>query len=634
MAELTTAERMSKAAEMVFRDLLVERDGEARDDGGVPLAFSSEAPVLRYDWWTDERYYEVLDHQNASIDDSYMRDGLPFLLEHNGPQVGILRDLALGEDKKLRGVAYPGNHPDAAWVFADMRMGVRTKVSVGYRAGDKYEVTKSKGDTPATRRYTRWTPMEVSSVAIPADIGVGVGRSVGDGDATAEVPAVKESRERVEEVRMAEVKETPEPGTIKVTDARRDTIEAMCIANGVSAAEQRALIDGDKAPEAIARDFAARREAADKEIAERNKSTVDLLGISKGEQRGFSLVAAVRGITEKGAVQGYEKEVSDALCKRFGTEAPHMGFRAPMDMGYRVTGQYDTGTTSQGNELKFTEPGSFIELLRNRSYVERLGARVISGLQGNVAFPRQTAAQSGSWVAEGPTTGVSLSAGTLDQLTMSPKTYQAAASMSRQLLIQGVIGAEEFIRADIANVHALARDLAAIAGTGANNQPTGILTNTSIGSVTIGTHGGAVTYAKMVEMEKVIAAANADQGALAYLTTPGVRSNMKTTQRFTSTDTPIWTGVSYEGEVNGYRAVATNQVPSNLTKGTNTTVCHAVIFGNWNEVILGSWGAFDIIVDPYTLATKNLIQLVSFQTFDVGLRHAASFCADKDILVS
>lgn len=631
MADDTKNQREAPA--LLFREMTVERDGQAREDGGVPLAFSSEAPVTRVDWYTGQRYEEVLAHAPGNIDESYMRDGLPFLLEHDGPQVGILRDLKLGADKKLRGVAYPGNHPDATWVFADMRGGVRTKVSVGYRAGDQYEEVKGKGEAPATRRYTRWTPMEVSSVSIPADNTVGVGRSAGDGGATVAASAVKESRERVEEVRMAEDKKAPEPGTIRVEDARAAQIDSMAIASGATAAQRSEWIESGKSPETIGREIAARLAAAEKEILERSKSTVEALGISPKEQRTFSLVSAVRDLADSGKLTGFEKEVSDGLVKRFGP-TNGMGFKMPMDMGYRVTGQYDTGATSQGAELKFIQPGSFIELLRNRSYVERLGATVISGLQGNVAFPRQTAAQTGSWVGEGPTTSVSLSAGTLDQVSVSPKVYQAATSISRNLLIQGVIGAEEFARADIAQVHGIARDLAALSGTGANSQPTGILTLTTPGSVTMGTNGAVITYAKFVEMEKVVAQANADQGALAYLTTPGVRSNSKTTQRFTSTDTPLWTGPAAGGEVNGYPAWATNQMPSNLTKGSNTTVCHAVIFGNWNEVLLCNWGAFDIIVDPYTLADKNLIKLVSFQTFDVAVRHGASFAYIKDVLVT
>jgi hypothetical protein len=37
-------------------------------------------------------------------------------------------------------------------------------------------------------------------------------------------------------------------------------------------------------------------------------------------------------------------------------------------------------------------------------------------------------------------------------------------------------------------------------------------------------------------------------------------------------------------------------------------------------------------VDPYTLADRNLVKIVSVQMVDVGLRHVASFAAIQDAL--
>jgi HK97 family phage major capsid protein len=95
---------------------------------------------------------------------------------------------------------------------------------------------------------------------------------------------------------------------------------------------------------------------------------------------------------------------------------------------------------------------------------------------------------------------------------------------------------------------------------------------------------------------------------------------------------PVWTGGVEDGEVNGYRAFASKQVPSNLTKGTSTTICSAIIFGNFQELIIGEWGTMEVIVDPYTLADRNLVKIVSVQMVDVGLRHVASFAAIQDAL--
>ena len=168
---------------VLFRDFAMtvaphQREDGSPVDGAIEIAISSEAPVLRYDWRTGTEYFEVLDHAPASIDLSYVADGIPFCLDHwLSKQIGIGETVSVSEDRKLRAVVRRGSHPDAAWVFADMANGVRKKVSVGYDPGDAYIETKGEGDEYATRRYTRWMPYEASSVAVPADYGVGVGRS-------------------------------------------------------------------------------------------------------------------------------------------------------------------------------------------------------------------------------------------------------------------------------------------------------------------------------------------------------------------------------------------------------------------------------------------------------------------------
>jgi len=52
------------------------------------------------------------------------------------------------------------------------------------------------------------------------------------------------------------------------------------------------------------------------------------------------------------------------------------------------------------------------------------------------------------------------------------------------------------------------------------------------------------------------------------------------------------------GELNGYSAAVSNQVPSNLTKGVNND-CSAILFGNWNDLLIGEWGVIELITDPY-----------------------------------
>jgi hypothetical protein len=57
-----------------------------------------------------------------------------------------------------------------------------------------------------------------------------------------------------------------------------------------------------------------------------------------------------------------------------------------------------------------------------------------------------------------------------------------------------------------------------------------------------------------------------------------------------------------------------------------------MIFGNFNDLVIGQWGVLDILVDPYTGSNKGSVRVVAMQEVDVAVRHAASFAAIKDIV--
>jgi HK97 family phage major capsid protein len=134
-----------------------------------------------------------------------------------------------------------------------------------------------------------------------------------------------------------------------------------------------------------------------------------------------------------------------------------------------------------------------LELLRNKTRVIQMGATVLSVLQGNQQFPKQATATTGSCVAQNPGSDVTDSDSSFGVLSLSPRTYQASTSFSRQFLAQATVDAESFVRNDLAFAHALAIDAAAINGSGSANQPLGLLTS-GIGSAAVGASGSALTY--------------------------------------------------------------------------------------------------------------------------------------------
>ena len=133
-------------------------------------------------------------------------------------------------------------------------------------------------------------------------------------------------------------------------------------------------------------------------------------------------------------------------------------------------------------------------------------------------------------------------------------------------------------------------------------------------------------------METEIAADDADVGEMGYLTTPGVRGAAKTTQKFTRHERQgHLDGQRREGEMNGYRAEVSTQVRTNMGAGTNE---HGIAFGVWSELIVGEWGAMEILTDPYTLAGQGLIRLVLFLMVDMAFRHPEAFSKGTGLTVS
>jgi HK97 family phage major capsid protein len=85
----------------------------------------------------------------------------------------------------------------------------------------------------------------------------------------------------------------------------------------------------------------------------------------------------------------------------------------------------------------------------------------------------------------------------------------------------------------------------------------------------------------------------------------------------------------------GYRAAVSNQVPANLGSSTGATTgvqtLSAIIFGNFNDLIIGEWSGVDITVDPYSNSTSGTVRVVALQDVDVAVRHAGSFAAMKEV---
>lgn len=354
------------------------------------------------------------------------------------------------------------------------------------------------------------------------------------------------------------------------------------------------------------------------------KDEIGSIGMSKKELGRYSLLRAIRSKMNNQPLDGIEAEVSAEIAKRTGKEP--QGFYFPLEVALRTDPILDT--TSGVGGLQSAVAGTFIELLRNKMLVQTLGASVLPNMVGTFGIPRQTAGATAYWLGENASP--TASGPTLDQVTFAPTTVGAFTDITRRFINQTSIDAEQFVRNDLATVLAQAIDLAAFSGTGSDNQPKGILNDTNVPTVAIGTTGGAPTYAKFVEMETTVANNNADMGRLAYVTNPKVRGTLKGVKRDNYVSQFVWAD---DNSINGYPAYVSAQIPSNLTKSTGENLS-AAIFGNWSDLVLAMWGGLDILVDPYTGSKTGTVRVVALQDVDIKLRHATSFAKIVDIVTA
>jgi HK97 family phage major capsid protein len=566
------------------------------------MSVSSEMPVERMSGM------EILDHSEGAIDVSFLNSGrAPLLLDHDPTQqIGVVENVSLdGAARKLRAKVRFGKGERASEVYDDIVDGIRGNVSIGYYVK---KVAKMDGGY----RATSWQPLEVSIVSIPADSSVGVGRS-----AEAPQPVIIETISEKETI-MSE--QNTGAATAEAAVAKRNS-ELKQISE-LAARHNKSNLVGDAIERGMNyaefQGYLLER-GLDKPL---HSPDVDL---NQSERQAYSLLRAIDSVAKHGRVMGFEGEVSDEIARKSGKEA--RGFYVPQ----ALFSKRDILTTSPANGSNIIAEdymaGEFVDALRANLVMGTLGARMMTGLKGDVAIPKMGTTATVAFVAEN--NAPSESAQTFLQITMVPRTLASFVDISRKLAIQSDPSVEQILREDMLQSFARKIDEVAIEGGGAN-EPTGILGTNGIGSVAIDTNGGAVTYASLVQLEREVAIDNALNGRLGFLTNAKVVAAMRSISRQAS-------GVEGNFILNdtntllGYNVTSTNLVPSDLTKGTTSNTCSAVIFGNFADVLIGMWNSPDVLVDPYTGSSAGTIRISVFQEVDVKLRHAESFSAIKDV---
>ena len=363
-------------------------------------------------------------------------------------------------------------------------------------------------------------------------------------------------------------------------------------------------------------------EAAARALAERQ-----LANDERTAGRRFSLLRMLNDIVEGRTLSGLEADIAAMGAdeyRRLGLSGS--GVQVPLAALRAATGQNFT-TPADGGNLAETMTARYVQSLRDNMPIAQLGATVLTDLVGSLPVITSQDITAG-WGAEGAEAPVSKAS--YARAVMSPKRNYALVATTRDLLRQTSFDVEADLIDKVNYAHARAVEEAAINGAG-GNAPKGLLKTEGVGSIAMDTNGAAITWDKVVALESLVASLNGLKGSLGYLTNAKVIGALKTTTCGNNTSRFILDAL-VANTVNGYKIAMTNLVPSNLTKGSAADKCSAMIFGNWNDLYLGSWGGLDLIVDPYTGKRKGEIEICINAYNDALVAEPKSFAAITDIL--
>ena len=257
---------------------------------------------------------------------------------------------------------------------------------------------------------------------------------------------------------------------------------------------------------------------------------------------------------------------------------------------------------TDGKEIVATDKLNILSPLMEKSILAEAGATFLTGLVGNISIPTYTGSTCG-W--KGELEAADNGKGNFGSVELSPKRLTAYVDISKQFLAQDSVGAEEMLRADI--VDALVEKLeSTIFGdaVGDNTKPAGIFNGAEV---------VAPSYQAVCDAE---AAVKGNSGEKRFVMGPSAKSAFKqATISGTKSDLRL---LLEDGEVDGYPVSDSSNV-----------VAGGYAFGDFGELVVGQWGGIDIVVDPYTLATKNAIRLVINAYFDAKVRRDGAIKAYK-----
>ena len=656
------------------------------------FSVSSDAPI--YNGAYGE--YQILSHDIGSINlEPYRKSGVPLLRDHEDKvQLGTVEcDDVEVVDGKLYVKTIIWRSDDLSQTYkTDFESGAIRNVSI--RAKPEEIIDAGRYEDRPLVRITKWSPREISLVSIPADNSVGINRSnkesINKNKEYQSLSSINMSKETEQQnisdsqEFQKELQRKLQENEIKVYE-RLNYIDEMSTKYNLAPEVRRKLIHEKATNEQVLaevvrkqEDFAKNRK--DEVTGEPQPIAQATSEVYRNEGKKYNLAEVIRSITAQNyntKEYGFAREVSKELAR--GVDLPpdtiFIPYGALVSTEDMVGTQLQRSARRQELQRSFTaDPltpttlytADFIDVLRDKNILMRLGANVLTGLQGMIEVGTLNPGTEGTrWlpdpgadandVTQGnpspPGNAIAVANPIAQKVMLKPRRLANMNTISNFNMNQTPYALESIIRRDMMNAinESLQRALftgAAVAGSGSSltianvpNGPANLYNQILAANRTNATDAAGVelAYGQVVDLVASVGDSNGivNESNTALVTSFSGRAALfKISTRNTYPLLAMGSAPSQTGDGMqtlpvigiGERVATTNSVRHGYGSGNNAGQFDC-FYGDWSQIYIGMFGGgiMSTIGTNGTDFQSDRTSIRSIMTTDIVARNRASF---------
>lgn len=327
----------------------------------------------------------------------------------------------------------------------------------------------------------------------------------------------------------------------------------------------------------------------------------------------FEMRQVALALDEGRALSGQTGEIVTELRNRGG----YRGVPVPWEALEVRAGE--TVASGTPNPLR-TAP--IIERLFSGSVAAQMGGQMVNVGVGEQEYPVATSAVTAGWAASetGNVAGPSAYA-TVDRPLKPDHNLGVQMRITRKTLKQSGTGLEQAVRRDMNGAIEEALDRAVFLGSGADGEPTGLFAGASAWGIEETAVDAAATWAAIRSEVVGFITGNAATG-------PGSVRGLFRPEIWDTMDGTIWdagSGITEWDRMAGKLGAAVLSHNALMAPSGDPLESSAILTTNAGGVapfFVGTWGAIDLIRDPYSDAQSGGLRLTALATMDVTISRA------------